>query len=228
MQRLLKWLLLTGLAGLWATTAPAAVHGANPPDAAPDDLAHAGDTVLVVGDSISASYGMQTEEGWVNLLRDRLRGVSTVVNASISGDTTGGGVSRLDKTLAEHRPSIVIIELGGNDGLRGYPVANIRANLLAMTEAVIAAGAEPILAGMQIPPNYGPAYTEAFRRMYVDIAALTGARLVPFLLEGVATDRDLMQRDGIHPTASAQPRLLDNVWEVLKPLLEGGSGADGD
>ena len=223
----MKWLLLTGLAGLWATTATAAAHGANPPGTAPDGLSRAGDTVLVVGDSISASYGMQTEEGWVNLLRDRLRGRSTVVNASISGDTTGGGVARLDKTLAEHRPSIVIIELGGNDGLRGYPVANIRANLLAMTEAVIAAGAEPILAGMQIPPNYGPAYTEAFRRMYVDIAARTGARLVPFLLEGVATDRDLMQRDGIHPTASAQPRLLDNVWAVLKPLLEGGS-AEGD
>ena len=218
--------LLTGflLAALAAVSTTAATRTAVPPGATPDDpvRAHAGGTVLVVGDSISASYGMQTEEGWVNLLRERLNGRSSVVNASISGDTTGGGIARLGRTLAEHRPSIVIIELGGNDGLRGYPVENIRANLLAMTEAVIAAGAKPVLAGMQIPPNYGPAYTEAFRRMYADIAALTGAGLVPFLLEGVATDRDLMQRDGIHPTAGAQPRLLDNVWTVLAPLFEGG------
>ena len=218
--------LLTGflLAVLAVVSATAATRTAVPPGATPDDpaRAHSGGTVLVVGDSISASYGMQTEEGWVNLLRERLDGRSSVVNASISGDTTGGGIARLDRTLAEHRPSIVIIELGGNDGLRGYPVENIRANLLAMTEAVIAAGAKPVLAGMQIPPNYGPAYTEAFRRMYADIAALTGAGLVPFLLEGVATDRDLMQRDGIHPTAGAQPRLLDNVWTVLAPLFEGG------
>ena len=118
-----------------------------------------------------------------------------------------------------HQPDFVIIELGGNDGLRGHPVRNIRDNLLAMTEAVLAIGATPILAGMQIPPNYGPRYTQAFHGIYAEIAKATGAALVPFLLEGVATDRQLMQRDGIHPTASAQPRLLDNVWAVLAPLI---------
>ncbi len=180
--------------------------------------------MLVVGDSISAAYGMQEEQGWVHLLRRRLRDSfgtgSHVVNASISGDTTGGGLARLDRTLAEHRPDIVIIELGGNDGLRGYPIDNVRANLLRMTEATIAAGATPLLAGMRIPPNYGPRYTAAFHRMYTEIAAATGAALVPFLLDGVATDRELMQRDGIHPTADAQGRLLDNVWPVLAGLIE--------
>ena len=183
-----------------------------------------GPTVLVVGDSISAAYGMQEDQGWVHLLRARLRDSfgadSRVVNASISGDTTGGGLARLDRTLAAHRPDIVIIELGGNDGLRGYPIDNIRANLLEMTEATLAAGATPLLAGMQIPPNYGPRYTAAFHRMYAEIAAATGAALVPFLLDGVATDRELMQRDGIHPTADAQGRLLDNVWPVLAGLIE--------
>ena len=180
--------------------------------------------MLVVGDSISAAYGMQEEQGWVHLLRRRLRDSfgtgSQVVNASISGDTTGGGLARLDRTLAEHRPDIVIIELGGNDGLRGYPIDNVRANLLRMTEATIAAGATPLLAGMRIPPNYGPRYTAAFHRMYTEIATATGAALVPFLLDGVATDRELMQRDGIHPTADAQGRLLDNVWPVLAGLIE--------
>ena len=183
-----------------------------------------GRTVLVVGDSISAAYGMQEEQGWVNLLRqrlaERLGGDARVVNASISGDTTGGGLARLPRTLAEHQPDVVVIELGGNDGLRGYPIDSIRANLLAMTQAVIAAGGTPLLAGMQIPPNYGPRYTRAFHGMYHEIATTTGAALVPFLLEGVAKDRELMQRDGIHPTASAQARLLDNVWPVLVGLIE--------
>ena len=178
-------------------------------------------TVLVVGDSISASYGIQSHEGWVHLLRERLDGAAKVVNASISGDTTGGGLARLPRTLAEYEPDVVVIELGGNDGLRGYPIANIRANLLAMTQAVIAAGAEPVLAGMQIPPNYGPRYTGAFHAMYREVAEATGAALVPFLLEGVATDRELMQRDGIHPTAQAQGQLLDNAWEVLGAFFEG-------
>ncbi len=185
--------------------------------------ADAGKTVLVIGDSISAAYGLQTENGepgWVQLLRQRLGPRHHVVNASISGDTTVGGLARLPKTMAVHRPDIVIIELGGNDGLRGYPVTSIRANLLAMTEAVLAAGAKPVLAGMQMPPNLGPRYTEAFRGMYPDVAAETGAALVPFLLEGFATDEEMMQRDGIHPSARAQPLLLDNVWAVLAPLLE--------
>ena len=185
--------------------------------------ADAGKTVLVMGNSISAAYGLQTqagEPGWVQLLRQRLGPRHRVVNASISGDTTVGGLARLPKTMAVHKPDIVIIELGGNDGLRGYPVTSIRANLLAMTEAVLAAGAKPLLAGMQMPPNLGPRYTEAFRGMYPDVAAETGAALVPFLLEGVATNEEMMQRDGIHPSARAQPLLLDNVWPVLEPLLE--------
>ena len=192
--------------------------------AAADGTADPGMTVLVVGDSISAAYGIREDEGWVHLLRlrlgERFGAASRVVNASISGDTTGGGLARLPRTLAEHQPDVVIIELGGNDGLRGYPIEHIRANLLAMTEAALAAGAMPLLAGMQIPPNYGPRYTGAFYRMYQEVAAATGAALVPFLLDGVATDRELMQRDGIHPTASAQGRLLDNVWPALVALLE--------
>lgn len=186
--------------------------------------ADAGKTVLVLGNSISAAYGLQTqtgEPGWVQLLQERLGPRHRVVNASISGDTTAGGLARLPRTLALHKPDIVVIELGGNDGLRGYPVASIRANLVAMTRAVLAAGARPVLAGMQMTPNLGPRYTKAFSRMYPDVAAETGAALVPFILEGVALDEKLMQRDGIHPNAKAQPVLLDNVWPVLEPLLKG-------
>ena len=184
-----------------------------------------GKTVLVVGDSISAAYGLQTENGepgWVQLLQERLGPEHRVVNASISGDTTGGGLARLPKTLDVHKPDIVIIELGGNDGLRGYPIEAIRANLLAMTESVLAAGAKPVLAGMQMTPNLGPRYTQAFEALYAEIARDTGAALVPFLLEGVATPErfdELMQRDGIHPNAEAQALLLDNVWPALQPFL---------
>ena len=184
-----------------------------------------GKTVLVVGDSISAAYGLQTENGepgWVQLLQERLGPEHHVVNASISGDTTGGGLARLPKTLDVHKPDIVIIELGGNDGLRGYPIDAIRANLLAMTESVLAAGAKPLLAGMQMTPNLGPRYTQAFAALYAEIARDTGATLVPFLLEGVATPErfdELMQRDGIHPNAQAQVLLLDNVWPALLPFL---------
>ena len=184
-----------------------------------------GKTVLVVGDSISAAYGLQTENGepgWVQLLQERLGPTHRVINASISGDTTGGGLARLPKTLEVHNPDIVIIELGGNDGLRGYPIEAIRDNLLAMTDAVLAIGAAPVIAGMQMTPNLGPRYTEAFATLFAEVAADTGAALVPFLLEGVATPErfdELMQRDGIHPNAEAQPLLLDNVWSVLEPLL---------
>lgn len=208
-------LLLVVLAAAWVACAAGAQATARDAGADQADI-----TVLVVGDSISAGYGIQTEESWVHLLRQRLGERSRVVNASISGDTTGGGLQRLARTLGEHQPDFVIIELGGNDGLRGYPVRNIHDNLLEMTEAVLAVGATPILAGMQIPPNYGPRYTQAFHGIYAKIAKATGAALVPFLLEGVATDRQLMQRDGIHPTASAQSRLLDNVWAVLAPLID--------
>ena len=176
-------------------------------------------TVLVLGDSISAGYGFALERGWVHLLRKRLGAGHRVVNASASGDTTTGGLARLGALLKEHRPNIVIIELGGNDGLRGLPVAAIRANLRAMVEAAQAGGAVPVLAGMRIHPNYGPRYTEAFHAAYAEVAEATGAALVPFLLDGVATDPKLMQRDGTHPTAEAQEKLLENVWETLAPLV---------
>ncbi len=205
--------LLSGILIAVALTA----SGAGEPASATDQ---GGKTVVVIGDSISAAYGIQTDQGWVSLLQRRLGAAFEVVNASISGDTTSGGLARLPRTLETHKPDLVIVELGGNDGLRGYPIANIHANLLAMTEAVIAAGAVPVLAGMRIPPNYGPRYTRAFHGIYTDVAAATGAALVPFLLDGVATDAGLMQRDGIHPTAAAQPRLLDNAWPILKPLLQ--------
>lgn len=177
-------------------------------------------TILVVGDSISAGYGFALEQGWVNLLRQRLDGEFRVVNVSVSGETTTGGLTRIRPLLAEHRPHIVILELGGNDGLRGIPVAAIRKNLRALVDAVLAANAKPVLAGMRIHPNYGPVYTEAFHQAFAEVAAATGAALVPFLLEGVATERRLMQNDGIHPAATAQETLLANVWEVLAPIVE--------
>ncbi|MDE0037535.1 MAG: arylesterase [Gammaproteobacteria bacterium] len=156
----------------------------------------------------------------MDLLEERLGGDYVVRNASVSGDTTGGGRARIGKTLATHAPDIVIIELGGNDGLRGLPIETIRDNLTAMAEAVTAVEAEPVLAGMLMPPNLGPRYTEAFRKVYEEVAESTGAALVPFLLEGVAAaEEELMQDDGVHPTAAAQVRLLDNVWTVLAPLV---------
>ena len=178
-------------------------------------------TLLVFGDSLSAAYGIPEEQSWVNLLRERLGSAYEVVNTSSSGETTQGGLARIGKTLEVYEPDIVIIELGGNDGLRGLPITAIRDNLQAMTEAVIAAGAEPVLAGMLMPPNLGPRYTEAFERVYVDVAEATGAALVPFLLDGVAaTEEGLMLPDGIHPSAAAQERLVENVWEVLAPLVK--------
>ena len=187
------------------------------------ELARSGNrTILVVGDSISAGLGIQREQGWVHLLGDRLDATHPgidVVNASISGDTTSGGVVRLPRALDTHAPDIVIIELGGNDGLRGYPIEKIRANLIDMVEMVHARGGAALLVGMQIPPNYGPRYVGAFRRVFEEVAEMTDSPLVPFLLVGVATDAALMQRDGIHPKADAQPILLDNVWPVLEPLL---------
>ena len=177
-------------------------------------------TILVIGDSLSAGYGLRGEESWVDLLQVRLGSDYEVRNASVSGDTTGGGRARIGKTLAAHAPDIVIIELGGNDGLRGLPIETIRGNLMAMAEAVIAVEAQPVLAGMLMPPNLGPRYTQAFQKVYEEVAEATGAALVPFLLEGVATSEEgLMQDDGIHPTAAAQVRLLDNVWTVLMPLV---------
>jgi len=179
-------------------------------------------TILVIGDSISAGYGIQRDQGWVALLESRVAALHPphkVVNASISGDTTGGALARLPRTLEVHKPDVVIIELGGNDALRGYPVERIENNLDAMAGLAKDAGASVVVLGMEIPPNYGARYTQAFHAIYADVAIRTGAALVPFLLDGVATDDALMQADGIHPTAAAQARLLDNVWPALKSLL---------
>lgn len=181
--------------------------------------AAASPTLLVMGDSLSAAYGIEREAGWVSLLRERLGDDIAVVNASISGETTSGGAGRLPDLLAEHDPDIVLLELGGNDGLRGLPLGQMRANLAGMIEASQQAGAEVLLLGIQIPPNYGQAYAQAFRRIYRELADEHDVPLVPFLLEDVALDAGLMQDDGIHPTAEAQPRILDNVWPALKNLL---------
>lgn len=178
--------------------------------------------VLVVGDSLSAGYGIARIDAWTSLLQERLAEQGfphRVVNASISGDTTRGGLARLPAALEEHNPSIVVIELGGNDGLRGIPVREIRENLAAMIEMSRDAGAEVLLAGVHIPPNYGPRYTEEFHRVYHDLAAEYGTALVPFILDGVALEDGLMQGDGLHPNAAGQPVMLDNVWPALAPLL---------
>lgn len=181
-------------------------------------------TLLVMGDSLSAAYGVETETAWVNLLRKRLEEKHAddwqVVNASISGETTDGGVRRLPGLLEEHQPDIVIIELGGNDGLRGFQPPVIRDNLSAMIKASKSAGARVLLVGMQIPPNYGPRYTRLFADMYPELSDQYDTALVPFFLDGIYNGDKLMQNDGIHPTGEAQPRLLDNLWPHLEPLLE--------
>ncbi len=174
-----------------------------------------------MGDSISAAYGIQRDRGWVTLLAERLARENyphQVVNGSISGETTSGGLARLPRALATHDPEVVVIELGGNDALRGYPVARMRENLRRMV--ALAGERRVLLLGMQIPPNYGPRYTRAFAAMYREVARETGAVLVPFFLEGVALTPGLMQPDGIHPTQEAQPLLLETLWAYLEPLLE--------
>lgn len=179
-------------------------------------------TLLVVGDSISAAFGLDSRQGWVALLEKRLSEEGfehSVVNASISGDTSAGGAARLSALLAEHKPELVIIELGGNDGLRGQPPAQLQQNLAAMVQQSQKAGAEVLILGMQLPPNYGVRYTTAFADVFPKVANETGSALVPFVLEGIGGVPSMMQSDGIHPTAEAQPRLLDNVWPMLKPLL---------
>ena len=181
--------------------------------------------VLVVGDSLSAEYGLVRGQGWVALLDQRLqnhRSRARVVNASISGDTTSGGRSRLPALLRTHKPSVVIIELGGNDALRGLPLDVSRANLQAMIEASQQAGARVLLVGMEMPPNYGARYAEQFRQLYVDLARQKRVPLVPFFLKGIADRPDSMdffQADRIHPNEAAQPKMLDNVWSSLQPLL---------
>ena len=182
-----------------------------------------GQTVLVVGDSLSAAFGIAPEESWVALLGERLRAEgygSGVANASITGDTTTGGLKRLPRALQVHKPAVVIIELGGNDGLRGTPIALMRSNLGRMIELSQAAGARVVLAGMQIPTNYGGPYTRAFAAVYPELASKHGTGLVDFFLQGMALDIPLFQADGIHPTAAAQKILLDNVWPVLETELK--------
>jgi acyl-CoA thioesterase-1 len=193
--------------------------------AAPVPAAAAGKTLLVLGDSLSAEYGLARGSGWVALLEQQLakdKLAAKVVNASISGDTTSGGRSRLPALLKQHQPTHVVIELGGNDALRGLPLAMTRDNLQAMARDAKAAGAKVMVVGMQVPPNYGARYGQDFAALFASVARAEGAALVPFLLAGVAdgpmADK-LFQPDRIHPTAEAHPRLLANVWGVMKPWL---------
>jgi acyl-CoA thioesterase-1 len=183
-------------------------------------LAQAG-TVLVLGDSISAGYGLKKMEyGWVALLQDKLKTKGySIVNASISGETTAGGLARIDELLARHKPAIVILELGGNDGLRGLSPKQMAANLQTMIARSKAADAKVLLLGMQIPPNYGKRYADLFRDVYPELAKREGVALVPFLLEGVGGQDHMMQADGIHPNQDAQALLTAQVWDKLQPLL---------
>lgn len=179
-------------------------------------------TLLVVGDSISAGFGLDTRQGWVTLLQQRLRDEGfddKVVNASISGDTSAGGQARLAALLAQHKPGVVVLELGGNDGLRGQPPQQLQQNLASMIDRSRAAGAKVLLLGMRLPPNYGIRYTTAFAQVYQTLATEKQVPLVPFFLEGVGGVPELMQADGIHPAQKAQKQLLENAWPAIKPLL---------
>lgn len=179
-------------------------------------------TILVYGDSLSAAYGIATDQGWAHLLQRRLAAQGyphRVANASISGETTSGGLARIEGTLRQHRPQLVILALGANDGLRGLPVADMRRNLAAIIEHCQRQGARVLLVGMRIPPNYGPHYTRDFAESYAQLAGQYRLPLVAFLLDGVGGQRELIQDDGLHPAAAAQPKMLDNVWVQLQPLL---------
>ncbi|HEY9447725.1 MAG TPA: arylesterase [Burkholderiales bacterium] len=183
--------------------------------------AHA-DTLLVYGDSLSAGYGVPREQSWVSLLARRLqeeRRAYKVVNASLTGETTTGGAARIAQALRTHQPSIVLVELGANDGLRGQRLDVMQHNLEAIVAACRRAKARVLLIGMRLPPNYGTAYSEKFRRIYADVARREKVPLVPFLLDGFAEDRTLFQPDAVHPTAQAQPLMLDTVWTALEPML---------
>lgn len=203
---------LAGSAGSWPAAQAQAVAGRKP-------------VILVVGDSLSAEYGLKRGEGWVPLLEKRLaeqKIAATVINASISGDTSAGGRARLAGLLSQHRPTHVVLELGANDALRGLSLASTEDNLTQMTKAAQAAGAQVLIVGIQVPPNYGSDYTRRFEAIFSKVAGGTKAALVPFLLKGVADGPDaatLFQADRIHPTAAAQSRMLDNVWPALRKLL---------
>ncbi|MEZ5448785.1 MAG: arylesterase [Thiolinea sp.] len=196
----------------------------------------AGDTnadktvILVWGDSLSAAYGIPIEQGWVSLLQEKLGEAYQVINGSISGETTIGGLTRLPKALEDYQPDYLLLELGANDGLRGLSTTNMQDNLNQMIEQAQQAGAEVVLLGIRIPPNYGMVYTQKFDQVFSDLASQHEIPLLPFLLDKVALDYDLMQEDGLHPTAEAQPLILENVWPVLEPVLLGetASGRDAD
>jgi acyl-CoA thioesterase I len=179
-------------------------------------------TILVFGDSLSAAYGLRPEQGWVALLAQRLQAQGygdPIINASVSGETSSGGLERLPRALQLHQPKIVILELGANDGLRGLPVATTRDNLDKMVRLAQADGARLLLIGIRMPPNYGPRYTEQFAAVFPELAATYHLPLVPFMLEKVALNPALMQQDGMHPNAAGQPLILDTIWPYLKPLL---------
>jgi acyl-CoA thioesterase I len=207
------------------TLLAAALHCSVPFAVLPAHAAPAAKTLLVVGDSLSAEYGLARGSGWVALLARRVADEKLayqVVNASISGDTTSGGRARLPALLKQHQPTVVVIELGGNDALRGLPVASTQANLAAMARAAKDVGAKVLIAGMLVPPNYGRKYLEDFSATFGNVAKAEGTALVPFLLKGVADGPDaetIFQPDRIHPKAEAHPRILANVWPVLRPLL---------
>ncbi|MDQ0035777.1 acyl-CoA thioesterase-1 [Variovorax boronicumulans] len=202
-----------GSAGTWMAAAHAQSTATGKP------------VILVLGDSLSAEYGLKRGEGWVPLLEKRLaqqKIAATVVNASISGDTSSGGRARFPALLTQHKPSHVVVELGANDALRGLPLSDTEANLLQITKAAQAAGAKVLIVGIQVPPNYGGDYTRRFEAVFSKVAGASKSALVPFLLKGVAdapNAMSLFQADRIHPTAVAQPQLLDNVWPELRKLL---------
>jgi acyl-CoA thioesterase-1 len=205
LRALLSTLLVIGLLG-WVTQACSAPRG----------------TILVYGDSLSAGYGLAQGEAWPSLLQQRLKKEGfeyNVVNASISGETSAGGASRIGSTLAQGHPAVTVLELGANDGLRGLPAAQMRDNLARIIRALQAAGSKVLIVGMRLPPNYGPVYLKDFEGSFAQLAKTHKTAYLPFLLEGVADKPDLFQADQLHPIASAQPRVLDNVWEGLRPLL---------
>lgn len=176
-------------------------------------------TLLVWGDSLSAAYGIPVEKGWVNLLQEKLGDKYKVVNGSISGETSAGGLTQLPDALKEFKPDYMLLELGANDGLRGIALDEMHSNLEQMIKLAQDAGAKVVLIGIKLPPNYGPAFNDKFDAVYTELAKQYDLPLVPFLLEGVAEDWDLMQADGLHPVAEAEPKVLENVWKVLEGVL---------
>lgn len=217
LQCAIGWLLLlvAGLAALTALPAAAQTASATP--------AKTPRTILVMGDSLSAAYGLSSTQGWVALTADRVSKTKPgwkVVNASVSGETTAGGASRIAGELQRNRPAVVVIELGANDGLRGLQLQQTRANLEKMIRAAQTANAKVLLIGMRIPPNYGPEYTRGFENNFTALAKQYKVTLLPFLLEPIALDRNAFQADNLHPVATAQPKLRDHVWKTLEPLLK--------